>query len=118
MANADGSRREEKITATGYLALAKRFDNAGISKHLIIEDVLDNLGKTFLGLSLGCARCHDHKYDPVPARDYYALYGIFDSTLFPFPGKEHNTMSFGVLTWSMNTRMRTWPGNCSARRNT
>ncbi len=95
MANADGSRREEKITATGYLALAKRFDNAGISKHLIIEDVLDNLGKTFLGLSLGCARCHDHKYDPVPARDYYALYGIFDSTLFPFPGKEHNTMSFG-----------------------
>jgi len=95
LAKSEPDRLQEKVTATGYLALAKRFDNAGISKHLIIEDVLDNLGKTFLGLSIGCARCHDHKYDPIPAKDYYALYGIFDSTLFPFPGKEHNSMSFG-----------------------
>lgn len=91
----DSKQAAEQITATGYLALAKRFNNSGISKHLVIEDVIDNLGKTYLGLSLGCARCHDHKFDPIPARDYYALYGIFDSTLFPFPGKEHNAMSFG-----------------------
>src|SRR5690606_12697271 len=52
------------------------------------EDVIDNLGKNFLGLSLGCARCHDHKYDPVSAEDYYALYGIFESTKFAFPGCE------------------------------
>jgi hypothetical protein len=39
-----------------------------------------------LGLSVACARCHDHKYDPIPTSDYYALYGIFSSTQFAFPG--------------------------------
>src|SRR6185295_984106 len=52
------------------------------------EDVIDTLGKSVLGLTLGCARCHNHKYDPVTARDYYALYGILASTRFPFPGCE------------------------------
>ncbi len=41
-----------------------------------------------LGLSIGCARCHDHKYDPVSTKDYYALYGIFASTRYAFPGSE------------------------------
>jgi Protein of unknown function (DUF1553)/Protein of unknown function (DUF1549) len=41
-----------------------------------------------LGLSVSCARCHDHKYDPIPQRDYYALYGIFQSTKYAFPGTE------------------------------
>ena len=83
------SDRAAAIVATGYLAIARRFGH-DIEKdmHLTYEDVIDNLGKNFLGLSLGCARCHDHKYDPVSARDYYALYGIFDSTRFAFPGCE------------------------------
>jgi hypothetical protein len=42
-----------------------------------------------LGLSLSCARCHDHKFDPIPTSDYYALYGFFQSTRFPFPGSEN-----------------------------
>jgi hypothetical protein len=42
-----------------------------------------------MGLSLGCARCHDHKFDPVSMRDYYALYGVFQSTRYPFPGSEN-----------------------------
>ena len=41
-----------------------------------------------LGLSLRCARCHDHKYDPISSRDYYALYGFFASTKYPFAGAE------------------------------
>jgi mono/diheme cytochrome c family protein len=84
-----GAERAEGIIATGYLAIARRFGH-DIDKdmYLTYEDVIDNLGKNFLGLSLGCARCHEHKYDPVSADDYYALYGIFESTKFAFPGCE------------------------------
>lgn len=83
------SEHAEGIIATGYLAVARRFGH-DIEKDMYLthEDVIDNLGRNFLGLSLGCARCHDHKYDAVNADDYYALYGIFDSTKFAFPGCE------------------------------
>ena len=77
--------------ATGYLAISRR---VGVSprgqRHIVIEDTLNNLGKTFLGLTIGCARCHDHKFDPIPTADYYRLYGIFDSTIYPHPGEEHH----------------------------
>ena len=53
--------------------------------YLTHEDTIDTVGKAFLGLTLGCARCHDHKYDPITAKDYYALYGIFDSTQVRVP---------------------------------
>ncbi len=79
----------DQIIATGFLAIARRFGHE-IEKemHLTHEDAIDTLGKSLLGLTLGCARCHDHKYDPISAKDYYALYGILDSTRFPFPGCE------------------------------
>ena len=57
-------------------------------QHLTIEDTIDNLGRVFQGLTLSCSRCHDHKFDPVLQTDYYALYGIFNSTQYPFPGIE------------------------------
>jgi hypothetical protein len=78
-----------RTIATGYLAIARRFDHDSDKfMHLTHEDGIDTLGKAFLGLTIGCARCHDHKYDAITARDYYALYGIFDSTKFAFPGCE------------------------------
>ena len=80
--------RYEHIVATGYLAIARRFGSRASEFHLSIEDIIDNLGKTMLGLSVSCARCHDHKFDPIPNRDYYALYGIFNSTRYAFPGTE------------------------------
>src|SRR5262249_62398157 len=46
----------------------------------MVDDNIDTVGKAFLGLTLGCARCHDHKFDPVSQEDYYALAGIFYST--------------------------------------
>ncbi len=84
----DAAERHDHVIATGYLAIARRFGSSGTDFHLTIEDVIDNLGKTMLGLSINCARCHDHKFDPIPNSDYYALYGIFASTKFAFPGVE------------------------------
>ncbi len=75
--------------ATGFLAIARRFGHdTDKDMHLTFEDTIDTVGKTLLGLSIGCARCHDHKYDAITAKDYYALYGIFESTKFAFPGCE------------------------------
>lgn len=83
-------QRQQRIIATGYLANARRFGSRvdDYPWHLTIEDTIDNLGRAYLGLSLSCARCHDHKFDPITARDYYGLYGIFASTRYPWPGIE------------------------------
>ena len=82
--------RRGRIIATGYLAMARRFGSRvdDYPWHLTIEDTIDNLGRALLGLTLSCARCHDHKFDPISTQDYYALYGIFQSTRYPWPGIE------------------------------
>jgi hypothetical protein len=85
---ATDDEKNDKVIATGYLAIARRFGSRANEFHLTMEDIIDNFGKVTLGLSLGCARCHDHKFDPVPTKDYYALYGIFNSTTYAFPGTE------------------------------
>ncbi len=84
----DDAERFQHIIATGYLAIARRFGSRAAEFHLTIEDEIDNLGKGMLGMTIGCARCHDHKFDPIPATDYYGLYGIFNSTKHAFPGTE------------------------------
>ncbi len=79
----------EPIVATGFLALSRRYATAPYELwHLTLEDTIDTVGQAFLGLTLRCARCHDHKFDPVTTADYYALYGIFASTQFPYAGSE------------------------------
>src|SRR5436190_19686742 len=78
----NNQERNEHIIATGYLAISRRFGSRAQEIHLTLEDTIDNMSKTVLGLSVGCARCHDHKFDPIPTRDYYALYGIFHSTRY------------------------------------
>ncbi|MDB5322069.1 MAG: hypothetical protein JWN40_3700 [Phycisphaerales bacterium] len=85
---ADVEDRSRKVVATGYLANARRFGSRNNEFHLTIEDTIDNVGKGMLGLSISCARCHDHKFDPIPTMDYYGLYGIFASTRYAFPGTE------------------------------
>ena len=79
----DAARRDARITATGFLALGTKIlaEQDEVKKQAdIVDEQIDTVGKTFLGLTLGCARCHDHKFDPIPTRDYYALAGIFHST--------------------------------------
>jgi hypothetical protein len=81
--SAHQKQRDEQITATGFLVLGPKVIGDDDKEQLrmdVIDEQIDTVGKAFLGLSLGCARCHDHKFDPVPTKDYYALAGIFGST--------------------------------------
>jgi hypothetical protein len=90
MTHKDDEDRAEKLTATSYIANSRRFGQAEYEFYLTIDDTIENLGKAVLGLSTGCARCHDHKFDPIPTKDYYALAGIFKSTKYPIAGLEHH----------------------------
>jgi hypothetical protein len=87
----------ERVVATGFLALSRRYSTGPYDLwHLTLEDTIDTVGRAYLGMTLRCARCHDHKFDPVPVSDYYALYGVFASTKFPYAGSEEfETMKFG-----------------------
>jgi hypothetical protein len=75
--------RRDQLTATGFLVLGN-INIVEADKDKLRVDVVDQqiekVGKAFLGLTLQCARCHDHKFDPVTQRDYYGLAGIFTST--------------------------------------
>jgi hypothetical protein len=75
------------LAAMGFLTVGRRFLN---DQNEIIDDRIDLVGRGLLGLSIGCARCHDHKYDPIPSEDYYSLYGVFASSIEPdeLPGLE------------------------------
>ncbi len=83
-------QRNQQTIATGYLAISRRFGSLvkNYPQHLTIEDSLDNIGRTLLGMTITCARCHDHKFDPISQDDYYGLYGILNSAQYPFPGIE------------------------------
>ena len=97
--SAPREKRSELITATGYLALSRRFGFDTLADHfLTLEDTIDVLGKSILGLTIGCARCHDHKYDPIPAADYYALYGVFESSRYTQPGCEKQPRQRDIVT--------------------
>jgi cytochrome c553 len=79
----------EQVAATGFLALSRRYATAPYELwHLTLEDTIDVTGQAFLGLTLRCARCHDHKFDPVTQKDYYGLYAVFAATTFPYGGSE------------------------------
>jgi hypothetical protein len=72
-----------RIIATGFLSLGPKMlaeDDPVKMEMDIIDEQLDTIGRTFMGLTLGCARCHDHKFDPFSMADYYSLAGIFKST--------------------------------------
>jgi len=89
MPAATDAEKHEKTIATGFVALSRRFSvDPDHAHHLTIEDTIDTMGRAVLGLTLSCARCHDHKFDPIPTLDYYSLFGIFNSTRYPFPGCE------------------------------
>ena len=68
------------LAAQGFLTLGNQFNGR---RDDIIGDQIDVTTKAFLGLTVACARCHDHKFDPIPTKDYYSLYGVFANSLQP-----------------------------------
>lgn len=83
MLEGEESNKHERLIATGFLSLGPKVLAEGDETKMqmdIIDEQIDTTGRLFLGLTLGCARCHDHKFDPIRADDYYALAGIFKST--------------------------------------
>ena len=80
---AERQQQFDQITAPAFLSIGPWFDMCTDPNRLrmeMIDDMINATGKAFLGLSVNCARCHDHKFDPIPTSDYYALAGVFGST--------------------------------------
>lgn len=76
----------ELLIATGFLRMGP-WEHTGMaiaaeSRQLFLDDVTNIVGETFLSLPLGCAKCHDHKYDPIPTKDYYSIQAVFAPTQF------------------------------------
>ena len=76
----DWEKQPAELAAMGFLTLGRRFLN---SEPDIIDDRLDVVFRGTQGLTVSCARCHDHKFDPIPTADYYSLYGVFASSTEP-----------------------------------
>jgi hypothetical protein len=72
----------ERRLGTGFLAVGPKRHSAGLRdfRAEMVDDQIDTTMRAILGLTVACARCHDHKFDPIPTRDYYALAGVFQST--------------------------------------
>lgn len=83
------AQHDEQVIGVGYLMLGAINYEEQDKEQLrmdVVDEQIDSMGRTFLGMTLGCCRCHDHKFDPVPTTDYYALAGIFRSTKSLTPG--------------------------------
>lgn len=83
------AQRDKQIIGVGYLMLGAINYEEQDKEQLrmdVVDEQIDSMGRTFLGMTLGCCRCHDHKFDPIPTTDYYALAGIFRSTKSLTPG--------------------------------
>ncbi|MDG2126333.1 MAG: DUF1549 domain-containing protein, partial [Verrucomicrobiales bacterium] len=76
-------QRADNLTATAFLAIGPtnfELQDKDLLDMDVIDEQLETFSRAFLGMTVGCARCHDHKFDPIPTSDYYALAGIFKST--------------------------------------
>ena len=79
----DDKQRADQLTATAFLVLGPKnldLQDKELLRMNTVDEQIDTVGQVFMGLTISCARCHDHKFDPIPAKDYYALAGIFRST--------------------------------------
>ena len=96
--------------ATGFLAIGpKRLDSGGDGfRQDIVDDQIDTTTQAILGLTVACARCHDHKFDPIPTEDYYALAGIFLSTetLYGTIKQKYSNNPAGLIVFGPDAQQR------------
>jgi len=76
----DLGKRKQALAGLGFLTVGRQFEN---NFHDTLDDRIDAVTRGMMALTVSCARCHDHKYDPIPTRDYYALHGVFASSVAP-----------------------------------
>jgi hypothetical protein len=94
MPSSTNEEYNEQLTGTGFLALGPHnyeLQDKELLRMEVVDEQLTAVGKAFMGLTMDCARCHDHPFDPIPIQDYYSLAGIFRSTNSLVPG---NVASF------------------------
>ena len=96
------------LAALGFLTVGRRFLGNKVD---IIDDRLDTLCRTTMGLTISCARCHDHKFDPIGIKDYYSLYGVLASTIEPEEPADLMTMADSPTPHNERVFIRGNPGN-------
>ncbi len=107
-----GESNQDELAAMGFLTLGRRFLN---NRHDIIDDRIDVATRGLMGLTVGCARCHDHKYDPIPSADYYSLYGVFASSDEPKDGEYPLRLVDDKKPWDPYVFLRGSPSNHGPR---
>jgi len=93
-------RSKESIIATGFLRLGHWDDepaDPAADRYDQLDDIVSTTGQAFLGLTIGCARCHDHKFEPLTARDYYSLIAVFNPLQRPQNGRTELTLPAGEV---------------------
>jgi hypothetical protein len=109
MVSDDPKQETENLVATGFLAMGPKSLNQKDKRIFtmdIVDEQIDVATRATLGLSVSCARCHDHKFDPIPTEDYYALAGIFRSTntLYGTAKGNGNRQIGGLIPMGENAR--------------
>ncbi|MEQ9411360.1 MAG: DUF1553 domain-containing protein [Fuerstiella sp.] len=105
------AQHDDQVTGVGYLTLGPtnyEQQDKELLRMEVVDEQIDTLGRTFLGLTLGCARCHDHKFDPIPTADYYALAGIFRSTKTLLPGNVSSYVTTALRDGFDPSALQTW----------
>ena len=105
------AQRDEQITGVGYLMLGAINYEEQDKEQLrmdVVDEQIDSMGRSFLGMTLGCCRCHDHKFDPIPTTDYYALAGIFRSTKSLTPGNVSGFVTAPMRTGFDKSAVQQW----------
>ena len=116
---APSRRRQPAAGGLGFLTVGRRFL---LDQNEIIDDRIDVVSRGLLGLTVTCARCHDHKFDPIPTEDYYSLYGVFASSVEPAelpllgrPGAARPSRPTTSESWRRRESTRRLPGGAARR---